>query len=336
MANLLFVLPDLHGVGGMQKINKKLALALNNSGVDSNFFGFEKFGSGCFFKRLVLCLKNAAHFFLALNGRNFVCILNISGFEIILFTLICVFRKIEFIYWEHGDPVSLGGNFSVKILRRFFYKKAKAIVVIHSSYVSMVGENLVNVVYVPNISPQLSSPFVARKGGVRSVVWVGRLGIEKNHNLAFDAFLEAAIKMPGINFNFIYPFHELPSLNLIQVPKNFYFIDGVDFNYKSFFSENSLHVLTSKTEAMPGVLLESVSCLSRFISTNCSPWVSDLALPMHGLVVPVEISHLDLSDAIVKIINSCVFDLNFFEINSFLKKCSEEVVVEKWKTLIFG
>ena len=320
----------------MQSVNKKVASVLIDSGIDSDFFVFHKSARGGVYGRVLSGVENSFKFADILSKNKVTCVFNIAGYEVILFTIICIFKKMGFVYWEHGDPANLSANLTVRLLRSLFYKKAKAVVVLHRDYIAKINKKLSNVVCIPNVVPQLGLMSVDFEDKINSVVWVGRLGPEKNPGVAFDAMAHAAVKLEWVDFYFIFPFDDDSGFFAKPKPKNMHIVNGSDFNFRDYFNKNSLHLLTSRTEAMPGVLMESTSCLSRFISTDCSPWVRDLSSLGHGSVVPVDIDCFGLAGRIVDVVVENNLKLNPEKINNFLVGCNEKNTANQWRSLFFG
>lgn len=324
---------QMNSIGGIKAVNLSLQRALIANGCPCDIFSFRDISnvSKGFIRQLIFDVKR---FVAVVNEHKGSFVFNVTGVEIILFSIICLLRRRDFHYWLHGDPDFFEQNKSSKVLKKIFFRLAKSVVVLHQDFVSRIAARGVNVISIPNIMPQLARRTVVGEIAISRVVWVGRISAEKNPQLAFDTLTTLAKIFPSLCCVYVSPNSPPRLFEKLGVPKNFLFVEGRDFIPENWFDASSLHLLTSTLEAMPGVLFESTSCGSNFLTTQCSPWVEDLCRLGHGSSVPVDITVDDLVTTLSGLVtnNKLIFPAE--EISRFLAEYSEKKVAQRWATIL--
>ena len=302
--NIVLVGKQMTTIGGLQAVNNSLQRLFRSRGDTCEIFSFREARSGKLLERARCLLSDVNAFARLLSEPGRAFIFNVSGIEILFFSFICLISRREFYYWLHGDPRVFRQHGSSRLLARLFFKRARAVVVLHHVFKEELRADEATVVVIPNIVPQLSSGTEHQQCVMSRVVWVGRVSPEKNPSLALEAMLKLASRFSHIEFLFISPGQGARELHPGALPSNFHYVDGADFVPSRYFNNTTLHLFTSTLEAMPGVLFESSSCHARFVATRCSPWVDEMAALDHGSVVPVDTD----ADALVTAVSSVLAD----------------------------
>jgi glycosyltransferase involved in cell wall biosynthesis len=327
---------QMRAVGGIQAVNLSLQQALAKDGRACEIFSFrDRNGLGLLGPLRVLFSDMKRFYLLAREpGRSFI--LNVTGLEVLLFSLVCLAMRRKFYYWLHGNPRAFERNFSWRILKRVFLRFADAVIVLHAVFISQLRSTGARAVCIPNVVPQLGQDVAKVSIKFSKVIWVGRVSPEKNPDLAYQTMIELASLFPAIDFVFISPGQAEPYFRAAVRPSNFRFVDGSDFVPSLHFNESSLHLVTSAMEAMPGVLFESASCGARFVSTRCSPWVDDLVSLGHGVSVPASATTADVVAQVGKILqdDSLVFCTE--SVDKFLKRYNPQRVAGMWLAVLGG
>lgn len=321
-------------IGGIQAVNRSLQRGLISSGTACEIFSFRDVPKQGTQGRIPGIVSDLKRFWQASRRPGSAFVFNVTGIEILFFSIICLLLRREFFYWLHGSPQVFQQNLSAKILIRYFFKRARATVVLHSAFVSEFSKSLARVVAIPNVVDQLRSGDNSNCKEISRVVWVGRISEEKNPDFACEAMHQLALRFPSIQFAFISPGSARQTFSGKPVLENFRFVDGTGFVPDNFFDGRTLHLLTSKLEAMPGVLFESTSRQARFVSTQCSPWVDDLTALGHGISVPVGICVSDFVEKVSKVLAEELLDFHTERVRAFLARYNEESVVAMWHVVL--
>jgi glycosyltransferase involved in cell wall biosynthesis len=284
----------INSVGGIQNIVKTIsAMPWERMSVDT--FSFSNRSAG-FSQRLIDLYSDFKQ--LLERHREPDCrafIYTITGFEVIVFSLLTLFLKKDLLFWEHGDPRFLNRSRSYRILFKYLYPKAKRVIVLHEKFKQGDG---IRYAVIPNPAPPLRASLVHAERGTRRVIWVGRVSEEKQPKKAYEAMLNAAKRMPDVAFFYIHTPHADQGRE--DLPANFSLIDGKSYDFRKWLNSDCIVLLTSSMEAMPGVLFEAIASGCRVITTSCSPWISDLATDLELNVVSPDISAVELSELLVE------------------------------------
>jgi glycosyltransferase involved in cell wall biosynthesis len=321
-------------IGGIQAVNRALQRGLVSNGTACQIFSFRGVPKQTKQGRILDLVSDLRRFWHTSRRPENVFVFNVTGIEIVFFSVICVLLRRKFFYWLHGSPRVFQKNLSAKILIRYFFKRAGAAVVLHNAFVSEFKKSLAHVIAIPNVVDQLRSGDNLNCRKISRVVWVGRLSEEKNPDFACEAMHQLALLFPSVQFSFISPGSAKHDFSAKPILENFRFVDGTSFAPDNFFDSRTLHLLTSKLEAMPGVLFESTSRQARFVSTKCSPWVDDLTALGHGISVPVDICISDFVEKVGKVLTEELLDFHTERIRAFLAGYNEESVVAMWREVL--
>lgn len=334
-SDIILVGKEMSVIGGIQVVNRSVMNAFHGRGVKCVIFSFrERRGVGVL-SRLSMLLCDVWRFNTLTRKRGRQFIFNVTGIEVLLFSVLCILKGKRFYYWLHGDPKVFLKNKSSALLAKYFFKHARASIVLHTSFVEKFSGSDGRITAIPNIVPQLLEHTANRAGReIRRVVWVGRASAEKNPVLAYAAMAELAEQFAEVEFTFVSPGNSAKTLQSRPLSSNFHFVDGNGFMPSEYFDDKTIHLLTSHLEAMPGVLFESTSCHAYFISTKCSPWVDDLAALGHGVSVPVDITVSQLVETISGLLEINSLDFCIDRVREFLARYNEGHVIRMWNDLV--
>lgn len=324
---VLFVSKQLSKIGGIQIVLKNVASLLKQEGLEVSTLSFSEFDSG---RSRVKALYLDVLKILRLHLTSVETIIyTITGYQVIIFSIISLLFKKKIIYWEHGNPSFLNGSKSYFILKRFFYKLSCAIVVTHPNFKS--NNLLLPFLYIPN---PYSFGNICSNGlnthPIKKVIWVGRLSEEKQPSLALSAMLKSADSNHEIKYYFVCSPNEALKG---KAPTNFFLIDGANYNPKNFLDKNTLLLLTSTAEAMPGVIFEALSNESTILSSECTPWIDDVNEITGNISFKPSIDVNNLSilidDAIKKGNN-----VSIFRLEDLFSQINPAKVVSEWSALL--
>jgi glycosyltransferase involved in cell wall biosynthesis len=326
---------EMNVIGGLQTVNRSIMNAFLQQGTNCTIFSFRDTPVAGTWLRFFTLLSDLWRFNKFTRERNRKFVFNVTGVEVLLFSVVCILKRRTFYYWLHGDPRVFFENKSSVLLARFFFKYARANIVLHKSFIGSFVRTGGRMISIPNIVPQLLDKSVdPPKDAIRRVVWVGRISPEKNPILAYEAMAELAEQFPEVEFIFISPGNTAKSLQPRSIAPNFRFVDGNGFTPSQYFDSSTVHLFTSHLEAMPGVLFESTSCHAYFVATRCSPWVEDLAALGHGLSVPVDISVPQLVAKMVILLRNNSLGFCTKQVGEFLSGYNEGRVIRMWNDLM--
>ena len=265
---VLVVSKQLSKIGGVQTVVKQLERLLKRHEIDIETFSFAEHSTELYGK------KNFADFYKIIKFHIMgvdVFIYTITGYQVIIYSVISLIFRRKIIYWEHGNPVFLNKIKSYKILKSYFYTYSKAIVVTHPEFKT---HPRLPYIYIPNQYLSTKKIFInENNSSIKKVIWVGRISDEKQPNLAFAAMIKSAEVNRKIEFYFVHsPFKG----NTANIPVNFRLIDGSNYDPEKILDANTLLLLTSTAEAMPGVVFEALANGATIFSSSCSPWIGDV------------------------------------------------------------
>ena len=325
----IFVAKNLQEIGGVQIINKKIVAGINNEDVllRAQLFSFRENNGGkininglyCDIIKFIKIAKNN-------STRNFV--FSLTGIEILLFSSIAKLFGKNIIYWEHGHPEYFKKIRSAVIVKKFFYKSAKSVVVLHRQFVDV--NRVLNYKIIPNPIPKPAKihSFHQKPASIKRVAWVGRLSPEKQPDLALSAIINASKKSPDVQFIFVHaPYMKFNHENSI---KNLVLKDGATYKFTEELNENTLFLLTSTMEAMPGVIFEALACGAKLIATNCTPWLSDLKCYHDLTTFAVSINENDLDQLINQAIRDGNKGSDVDKIAVIFERLSEKTIIREW------
>jgi glycosyltransferase involved in cell wall biosynthesis len=315
-------------IGGIQAVNRSLREAFAAHGFPSQVFSFRDQQAHGVLGRLRTLVTDLRRFLSLLREGPSVYVFNVSGAEVLLYSLLCKLYRKDFYYWLHGNPLFLQGSLSGRLTKRVFFRLARAVVVLHSRFAETLNGSG-RLVAIPNVVPQFAKDYSAG-AGLRRVVWVGRNSPEKDPHTALASMSQLARRFPHVDFVIISPEAQVRG----QEQENLRFVDGRTFEPQAFFDGSSLHLLTSTMEAMPGVLFESTSCGSFFIATRCSPWVEDIETLGHGLGVPVGIGPAELAEELARILSNNHLRFDGSRVREYLAAYDGGRVIAKWLAVL--
>lgn len=242
-SEVVLVGKEMNVVGGIQVVNRSVMNAFHQQGAECTIFSFRDKPAAGIRSRLLILLRDVWRFNVLTRERGRQFIFNVSGVEILLFSIICIVKDRKFYYWLHGDPKVFSENKSSVLLAKYFFKHARASIVLHKSFAEKFSASDGRITEIPNIVPQLLEKSAGKAGGrIHRVVWVGRTSAEKNPVLAYEAMASLAGQFPEVEFIFISPGNAAKSLQSCPLQPNFRFVDGNGFIPAQYFDNQTLHL----------------------------------------------------------------------------------------------
>ncbi len=322
---LIIVSKQLSKIGGVQNVVKQLSSYLNEQQFSTSTFSFaEKDPDSTNITMISDFYQILKHH---IKGFNSV-IYTITGYQIIIFSIISLIFNKKIIYWEHGNPLFLNNSISYKILKKIFYRFSSAIVVTHPKF---INSHLLPFIFIPN-PYQVFSNINSKKINplINKVVWVGRISEEKQPKLAFSSMIKSAENNPSVVFYYVYtPFDKFD----MDLPDNFILINGCDYEPSKFLDSNTILLLTSTAEAMPGVVFEALSYGATVMTTSCTPWVHDIKNITCSVDFNPNISTSDLTEKINLAIQNGN-NINQEELIKLFERISPKRVLEEWIAIL--
>jgi len=202
--------------------------------------------------------------------KNDVVVIN--KFELIrplwILRKIGLFKSIKFIYFYHGCSDTYLKNLS-SLNRKFIFETADEVVFLFDNKVydlKHIKKEKIKVLHNP-------LPFISDKVcdiNSRSVLCVGRLSEEKGMDLLLKAWANIS---KDYDWKLIIVGDGDEREKLVNISKELGIDETVIFkgqqnDVKKYYLESSIYAMTSKTEGMPMVLLEAMTCGMPIIAFN--------------------------------------------------------------------
>ena len=177
-------------------------------------------------------------------------------------------------------------------------------------------------------------PWLQKSRKYKTIVTIGRLTEQKNHELLINAFSKLKYK----NTKLIILGEGKLRKNLENQINDLGLNETVDLhgfvnNPYSYLSAADLFVLSSNYEGLPTVLIEALSCGCEIVSTNCPTGPEEiLENGKYGKLVPV-----NDEQSLIKAIDDSLRDSHKLNRNKLIKRGNEfnvENSVEKYTLLI--
>jgi len=170
------------------------------------------------------------------------------------------------------------------------------------------------------------------------ILSVGRLGIEKGHDLLIRAFAAAEGAQKGWDMTILGEGNE--RLNLERLISGLgltasVHLPGIVKEPAEWMQKTSLFVLTSRYEGFPNALLEAMACGCAVIATDCPSAPAEIINnDINGLLVPAE-DVTALSNAMQKIIDDESLRQRLgVQALKVKTTFSQETIMAKWDALI--
>lgn len=272
---------------------------------------------------------------------------------ILLLSVLGIKLKSKIILTEHGNPLmsekivsNKKGKIKVKltnILAKILYNKADDVVCVSKSLENIIKNelNIDNTVTIYN--PVIKSDMLIKGDEDISesiyinhtkpiIITVGRICDEKNHELLLEAFNEVltyidselVIIGDGPLKNSIED--KVKSLN---IQENVHLLGFRDNPYK-YIKQSDVFVLTSKTEALPTVIIEALALGTPVISTDCQVGPREI-LKDGKLGILSEQNYKIVAESIIDVLNKKVhINVNEEELQCY----TSEVAINKYIELI--
>ena len=290
---ICILLPSL-GLGGIEKVSQNLAdflskknsvtiLTLDNENQKIYFPNNIRVLS-CNNKKLFFSLKTM--FFILKNEKFDLVISNSNHINIIVYLLSFIISY-KNICIEHGSI--LNSLLNLNFIKKFIYTYLIKFFYVFNKNIIFVSEGVYN--DFRKINPKFKKNIIYNSFDINkirslsryeipnnilseeddNIIYVGRLSKEKNLMLLFMAFNKIQI---GRNIKLIIIGEGPCKTEIYNFAKENNFLSKVVFlNYQDnpykFISKSSMLVLSSLTEGLPTVLVESLICGTPVVSTNC-------------------------------------------------------------------
>ncbi len=215
----------------------------------------------------------------------------------VLTLISCFGSRFPVIISERTDPRQHRIGRLWILLRRWLYPRADAVVVqtpsVHQWALTFLPSKTVHTIPNPVLLPSFKRNSETVDGGEkRTVVAVGRLIIEKGHDLLIRAAALVLEKHPAWNLMIIGDGLERSSLEKLAADLGISHricFQGYVKDPSSLLCQADLFVLASRYEGFPNALLEAMACGLPVISTDCPSGPREIIRDgVDGILVPAE------------------------------------------------
>jgi glycosyltransferase involved in cell wall biosynthesis len=247
--------------------------------------------------------------------------------------------KIPVIISERTDPRYNPISRFWSLARRLFYPFSAALVV-QTQSVAGWAQRVVpacKTSVIPNFVRTMPSCKISDREK-SMILSVGRLGIEKGHDLLIRAFAAAEGAQKGWDMTILGEGNE--RLNLERLISGLgltasVHLPGIVKEPAEWMQKTSLFVLTSRYEGFPNALLEAMACGCAVIATDCPSAPAEIINnDINGLLVPAE-DVTALSNAMQKIIDDESLRQRLgVQALKVKTTFSQETIMAKWDALI--
>ncbi len=227
--------------------------------------------------------------------------------------------RLRLLLWEHSPPSKSTNSptWLYSITASLVYRMATKIIAVSSGVkediarITLGLEKKLQVIFNAVPPPSALSLPAADQACGEKIIWVGRMDAPKNPLLMLEAFaLLPADK--GFTLDFIGDGSLRPTLerraNELDLQERVHF-RGFQSDPYSWMIKSDLLALTSEREGLPTVLIETLYCGLRIVSTDCGRGIHDILLDnRYGTVVPT-----DDPDALAKAITEALQAPRFTE-----------------------
>lgn len=235
--------------------------------------------------------------------------------------------KVPIVYQCHCNLDTNLDNKFAKILFRLVCKKISAVCVLNSSSETTAKYYHKNVFYVPNFIREVYCKQKNINDRIEKVCFVGR--VEKKKGIR--ELLDAAKKLPEIEFNVIGPIkdEEFKNINMLNV--NFW---GAVENKDVFkiLNDMDVYVLPSYSEGFPLGVLEAMSCGLPVVASDVGS-IKDMIEKKGGVLIKPHSSH-DIVNAIRRIESKAVRKkMSEYNTKKVEKFYTIDAVIKKFKCI---
>ena len=250
-------------------------------------------------------------------------------------------RKTKLIISERNNPSSEYKSFIMKKLANFLYSKADVIVFQTNDAMKFFNQKVQSkgvIIYNP-INENFIKNSKKSYDLVGSIVSVGRLENQKNHQLLINSFSNIVKKYP----NYILKIYGVGSLrdDLEKfckekgIANNVFFLGKSKFLYKELIN-NDIFVLSSDYEGMPNALMEAMALGLPCISTDCPcGGPKEIIKNMkNGILIEVGNSEALTESMELLIKNDEIRKSIGNEGKKIANKCNSDAIIKEWKQLL--
>lgn len=255
----------------------------------------------------------------------------------ILVILSSIGLRKKIIVSERNDPYSDGRTVLVDILTTLLYPLASKVVFQTKRAKSYFSKKIQLKSII--ISNPISVEKIVPKKVSKKIVSVGRLAIQKNHEMLIDAF-QMVHKVYPEYVLYIYGEGDLRTklenkiLNL-GLEKSIYLPGNIKSIHEHIIDAD-MFVLSSNYEGLSNALLESMCLGIPCISTNCAGSEEYIRNGENGILIPIK-NVEKLAEAIIKLIEDRELrDKISKNSKKVLLQCSQSKIINQWDNLIKG
>ena len=251
-----------------------------------------------------------------------------------------VFLNVKTIISVRNDPNKEYNNFFKKILTKFLYSKANGFIFQTPDAQKWFPDKIQQkstVIPNPINEKFIGEPFKGTRE--KTIVTVGRLTEQKNHQLLIDAFSEVSKKHDDYTLKIYGEGNlkdkltaQIDSLNLTDKVK----LMGQTDNVKEAIYKAGMFVLSSDYEGMPNALMEAMALGIPSISTDCPIGGPKFLIKNNenGILFPVKDKN-----SLVKAINTLIEDREFAkkigqEANKICDSLNPQKINKTWEEYI--
>ena len=351
---IAFVIPEITGKGGVEKVTQLLSDAFARQGIDVTVISLFRNNQNYYFplsenvecsfmvneiydnnkvnklKKIKLLFKGRSSLKSYLQNNKFDLI--IAQTALPAFLLLSLGYRKNTIVCEHYKYELYSGL--ITKLRNLVYSKLLKVITLTETDANKYKSKRINAVTIPNMT---SFPINQPKGkDSKRIISVGRLSNQKGYDLLVEAYKKVKLKHPDWKVD-IFGDGELYTF-LTNMTKEADVDDVIHFKgstskVREELCDSAIYVMSSRFEGFPMVLLEAMSCGLPIISFSCPEGPAELLINNSGILVKSEDT-----DGLALAINDLIENeelRNELSKNAIkeIKKYSPENIISKWMDL---
>ena len=348
---IAFIIPELTGKGGVEKVTQLLSDVLSTRGLDVTVISLFKNNEQCYFllndkvntvfiteevydnnkiskfAKINLLIKGRKRLKSYLQQNKFDLL--ISQTALPAFFLLSLGYGKKTIVCEHYKYELYSGL--VTKIRNYVYSKLLKVITLTEADASKYKAKGIFVEAIPNMS---SFPIQNNTGSnSKRIISIGRLSYQKGYDLLIKAYKKVKVKHPDWKLD-IYGEGELKQ-ELNDLCKEIQLSDVINFkgatkDVQRELCNSELYVMSSRFEGFPMVLLEAMSCNVPIVSFSCPEGPSELLKNNAGYLVPAQNIEL-LGDALNYMIeNEEIRTEMVTNASEEIKKYTPDAIADKW------